>query len=309
MKHIVRMALVALAIPAVNFALVNPAEAAAQETLSQSYRESRRDDVAYQKIEPIKAFDNLYYVAPGFVSVWLLVTSEGLILIDSAQEPYVDHVIDNIRKAGFDPKNIKYIMITHGHLDHFGGAARIQELSGARVMAVAEDWDLIEQAGSRPGRNGAPAPRVPKRDTVVKEGDFLTLGNTSLKLHQTPGHTPGVMSAEFTVFENGIPYKAFLHGGAGARDGLAGAQQAVATAARVANIVDIEVGVMVHSWMETNTYPNGSIFERAERLKNRKPGEENPFVDPRSWVRWRNAASINAAKTLAAEQAKAAAPK
>src|SRR5712692_6732484 len=70
------------------------------ETLSESYRGSQRDNVEYQKIPPIKVFDNLYYVGPGFVSVWLIPTTDGLILVDTAQEPYVDHVIDNIRKAG-----------------------------------------------------------------------------------------------------------------------------------------------------------------------------------------------------------------
>ena len=79
---------------------------AAGETLSESYRGSQRDNEAYQKIAPIKVFDNLHYVGPGFVSVWLIPTTDGLILVDSAQEPFVDFVIDNIRKAGFDPRNI-----------------------------------------------------------------------------------------------------------------------------------------------------------------------------------------------------------
>src|SRR4029077_3805305 len=124
---------------------------------------SQRDNVEYQKIAPFKMFDNLYYVGPGFVSAWLIPTSAGLILLDTAQEPYVDHVIDSIKKSGFDLKDIKYIVLSHGHLDHFGGAARIQELSGARVVALAEDWELIEKAGQTPGRNNAPPPRVPKR--------------------------------------------------------------------------------------------------------------------------------------------------
>src|SRR5262245_20609864 len=108
------------------------------ETLGQSYRASQRDNLEYNKIAPIKVFDNLFYVGPGFVSAWLIPTSAGLILVDTAQEPYVDHILDSIRKTGFDPNNIRYILITHGHLDHFGGAARIQELSGARIVATAE---------------------------------------------------------------------------------------------------------------------------------------------------------------------------
>src|SRR5688500_9967373 len=96
-----------------------------QEQLSESYRGSRRNDVEYQKVAPFKVFDNLYYVGPGFVSVWVISTSDGLIVVDGAQEPYVDHVIDGIRKVGLDPRNIRYILVSHGHLDHFGGVARL----------------------------------------------------------------------------------------------------------------------------------------------------------------------------------------
>src|SRR5215475_1050865 len=161
------------------------------EPLSKTYRFTLADDLEFQKIEPFKVFDNLYYVGPGYVSVWLLTTPEGNILFDTAQEPYVDWVIGNIRKVGVDPKSIKYIILSHGHVDHFGGAAKIQAASGARVMAIEEDWKMIEQTGNRRGGNAAPAEGVVKRDMVVKEGDTLTLGGQTLKFHQTPGHTPG----------------------------------------------------------------------------------------------------------------------
>src|SRR5204863_5584646 len=78
------------------------------ESLSQSYRGSQARNVEYQKIAPFKVMDNVYYVGPGTVAVWLIPTSQGLILVDTAQEPYVDAIVDNIRKVGFDPKNIKY---------------------------------------------------------------------------------------------------------------------------------------------------------------------------------------------------------
>jgi len=183
------------------------------EPLSKTYRVTRANDVEFQKVEPFKVFDNLYYVGPGYVSVWLLTTPEGNVLFDSAQEPYVDFVIGNIRKVGVDPKTIKYIILSHGHLDHFGGAAKIQEVSGARVVAVDEDWKMIEEAGSRPGRGGAPAPRVPKRDMVVKEGDTLAVGGQTFRFHQTPGHTPGVLTTEgITVYDGGKPYKAIVWG-------------------------------------------------------------------------------------------------
>ena len=126
------------------------------ETLSRSYRGSLRDNEAYQKLPAIEVFDNLFYVGPGFVSVWLIPTSDGLILVDTAQEPYVDHVIENVRQAGFDPEDIRYILISHGHLDHHGGAGKIQALSGARIAALEEDWQ--PHRGRQEGGTGQSEP-------------------------------------------------------------------------------------------------------------------------------------------------------
>ena len=276
-----------------------------KEELSETYRGSKRNDVEYQKVPPFKVFDNLYYVGPGFVSVWLIQTSDGLILVDGAQEPYVDHVIDSIRKVGFDPKNIKYILLSHGHLDHFGGAARIQMLSGARVATLEEDWQLMEAAARTPGRGNAPAPLVPKRDMVIKEGDTVTLGNTTLKVYKLPGHTAGSPSFEFTVFDGGRPHKAFLFGGPGPRNGVQGAEQFLASANRVAKIPGIEVAVPVHSWLNDFHYPNGGIFERAQRLMQRKPGQPHPFVDAAAWQSWVKEVQVGAVKNLQDEKLKA----
>lgn len=273
------------------------------ETLSQSYRGSQKDNVEYQKIAPIKLFDNLYYVGPGFVSVWLIPTNDGLILIDTAQEPYVDHVMNNIRKVGFDPKNIRYILLSHGHLDHFGGAARIQEMSGARVATLEEDWQLMEAAGKNPGRGGNPPPRVPKHDMVIKEGDTVTLGNTLLKVYKMPGHTVGSPSFEFTVYDGGKPHKAFVFGGPGPRNGVAGGEQFLASVNRLP--LDVEVPVHVHSWLTSYPYPNGAIFERAQKLAQRKPGDPHPFVDNATWRQWVKVVQAGAAKNLEDQKAKA----
>ena len=279
----------------------------ASEPLSKTYRVTRANDVEFQKVEPFKVFDNLYYVGPGYVSVWLLTTPEGNILFDTAQEPYVEWVIGNIRKVGVDPKSIKYIILSHGHLDHFGGAAKIQEASGARVIAVEQDWKMIEQVGSRPGQKGAPAPLVPKRDMVVKEGDTLALGGQSLKFHQTPGHTPGVLTTEgITVYDGRTPYKAILWGGAGYRGGLADAEESVKSADKVAQIKGVQVNLQIHSWAGDDGYPGGGVLERGLMLKSRKPGAPHPFVDPDTFARWVKRSQDEAAKAVQVEKQKAA---
>jgi metallo-beta-lactamase class B len=282
------------------------AQGAKKEELSESYRGSQKNNVEYQKVAPIKVFDNLHYVGPGFVSVWLISTPEGTILIDSAQEPYVDHVLDSIKKSGFALTDIKYILLSHGHLDHAGGAARIQELSGARVAALEEDWQLIDRLSTTPGRNSAPPPRMPKRDMVLKEGDTLSLGGTTLKFYKHPGHTAGSLSAEFTVFDNGRPYKAFMFGGPGPRGGVAGATQFLESSRRITEIPGVQVHVQVHSWLASYPYPNGGIFERAQKLSQRKPGEPNPFVDEASWAQWVKIVQAGAADYLAEQKQKAA---
>jgi metallo-beta-lactamase class B len=261
------------------------ARPAAGETLSESYRGSQRDNVEYQKVAPIKVFDNLYYVGPGFVSVWLIPTSDGLVLVDSAQEPYVDHVIDSIRKMGFDPRNIKYILITHGHLDHFGGAAKIQALSKARVAMLEEDWQLVDAAAK--GTSNRPPAAAPQRDLVIKEGDEIRSGDTSIKVHKLPGHTPGSASFEFTVLDGSRRHRAFVFGGPGQRNGVEGGTQFLASIERLQrDFAEIEVPVHVHSWLATYPYPNGGIFERAQALARRGPGEPHPFVDNASWRQW-----------------------
>jgi metallo-beta-lactamase class B len=276
--------------------LTNPVFTAGQTTpepLSKTYRVTRANDVEFQKVEPFKVFENLYYVGPGFVSVWLLTTPEGNIVFDAAQEPYVDYVIDNIRKVGVDPKTIKYIILSHGHLDHFGGAAKIQQASGARVVAVEEDWKMM---GSR----------APKRDMVVKDGDTLTLGGQTLRFHHTPGHTPGVLTTEgITVYDGRTPYKAIVWGGAGYRGGLAEAEQAVKSVDKIAQIKGVQVNLQIHSWAGDNGYPGGGILERGMMLKSRKPGAPHPFVDPAAFTEWVRQSRETAVRAVQEEKKKA----
>jgi metallo-beta-lactamase class B len=270
----------------------------------------RSREVEIQKIEPFKVFDNLYHVGPCFVSVWILTTPQGHIMFDTAQEPFVDMTLANIKKVGIDIKDVKYILINHSHLDHAGGAARLQQASGARVVAVTEDWPGIEALNGKPGsRDPEKKPNVmPKRDMAVNEGDHLDLGDQHLIVHTAPGHTPGDMFVEGVMLKDGAnTYKGIWGGGGAGAPGLAGAEQGVVNAQKLNAVKGVQVYIQTHAWQDPNGYPGGGIHERAKKLALRKAGDPHPFVDPASWDARAKRQLENAQRTLAEERAKAAA--
>ena len=146
--------------------------------------------------EPAKVFDNLYFVGGKLHSSWALTTKEGIILIDTIY-PYNSEelIIGGMRKLGLDPKNIKYVLISHAHTDHIGGAEMLQVRYGARVVMGGPDWDLVEKY---PNRYKTMAP---KRDIVATDGMKITLGDRAVTIWLTPGHTPGTLSYTFTVLD------------------------------------------------------------------------------------------------------------
>ena len=169
----------------------------------------RWDDVprSQQKTEPFKIFDNVAYVGLETVGAYLITTSDGYVLIDSTYADSADHVIESVKKLGADPMRIRYVVVTHGHNDHFAGAGRIKQVTGARIAMSAEDWTLVERAFSAAG----PDDGIPfTRDIVIKEGDTLKVGDTTLTFHVLPGHTPGNVGTEIQAKDGQRTYKALV---------------------------------------------------------------------------------------------------
>ena len=146
-------------------------------------------------LEPVKAFDNLYYVGNAFVGVWVLKTSAGLILFDATETEAQarDHLVPGLRALGLDPASIHTVVVTHGHFDHFGGAAWLQRTYHAHIALSAADWTMIESLA--PDASERHQAELPRRDIVITDGQDLVLGDTAVKLYVTPGHTPGTVSA------------------------------------------------------------------------------------------------------------------
>ena len=156
---------------------------------------------------PVKVFDNLYYVGMTEYSAWAVTTSDGIIVIDPLFHYSVEEeIVAGLTKLGLDPKRIRYVVVSHAHQDHVAGAAFLQE-RGARVVMSAADWDFL---ASDPGR----WPKA-KRDIVAPDGYTLTLGDTTLTLYHTPGHTPGTVSTVIPLRDGATRHTAILWGGTG----------------------------------------------------------------------------------------------
>jgi metallo-beta-lactamase class B len=155
--------------------------------------------------EPVKVFDNFYFVGMTEFASWAVTTSEGIIVIDPLFDYSVeDEVAGGLTKLGLDPKSIKYVLVSHGHLDHVGGAKLLQERFGARVLLAAADWDLLERDNP---------PWKPRRDMVITDGMKLTLGDTTLTMYHTPGHTNGTVSTLIPLRDGNARHLGALWGG------------------------------------------------------------------------------------------------
>ena len=161
---------------------------------------------------PGQAFDNLYYVGATWVSAWVLKTSEGLILIDALNntKEAADLIEGGMRRIGLDPAQIRYVLVTHGHGDHYGGAQMLADRYKARVVASEIDWKMMETGLEFDSRMWD---RPPKRDIAVHDGGTLTLGDTTIRFIITPGHTLGTISPVFDVRQGNKVHKAMIWGG------------------------------------------------------------------------------------------------
>jgi metallo-beta-lactamase class B len=161
---------------------------------------------------PGKAFDNLYFVGADWVSAWAIRTSDGIILIDALnnQMEAAALIEGGMARLGLDPRQIKYIVVTHGHGDHYGGARYLVGKYQARVIASEADWNMMH---GQLEFDSAVWGRPPARDVTVRDGDKLTLGDTTLTFQVTTGHTLGTLSPTFDVREGGRTHHAVLWGG------------------------------------------------------------------------------------------------
>jgi len=220
--------------------------------------------------EPAKVADNFYFLGTKIHNAWALVGSDGIIVFEALFDYAApDEIADGMRKLGLDVNKVKYVLLSHAHADHDGGARFLQDkMPNAKLVYGGPDWDAVEKSASHAGGK-------PKRDTVGTDGMKLSVGDASVQIVTTPGHTAGTLSFLFEVKDNGRPLRvAYVGGTAIPFDGSAayydtyvGSVKKMAKAA-----ADFGATALMSNHTE---FDNG--FYKAHTAANRKPGEANPF--------------------------------
>jgi metallo-beta-lactamase class B len=201
-------------------------------------------------------------------SAWAITTSQGIILLDAIYDYSVeDEVVGGLKKLGLDPAQIKYVVVSHGHGDHAAGAKLLQDRFGARLVMSAADYDLMD--AQNPSWK-------PKRDIVATDGYTLTLGDTTLTLYLTPGHTEGTISTIFPVRDGGQRYTAAAWGGTlfnfgPIRDRLVAYGRSAERFRGIATKAGAEVILSNH------TIYDGSKT-KLPAMATRRPGQAHPYV-------------------------------
>ncbi len=234
--------------------------------------------------DPVKAFDNLVYVGGSRddnFNVWAVATSEGIILINSGHDYNVEElVVNGLEQLGLDPGQIKYVIVNEGEPQFYGGSKLLQDRYDARVLMSEADWDVV-------ARSNVPAETKPRKDMVITDGQELTLGDVTVTLYLTPGHTPGSVSLLVSPLKDGTQsHVGSVVGGRGA--GGAQLQNGVryypteiesmrlwsASVKRFKSLAD-SAGAdaflsLHHSWDKT--------LDKLHALKFRRPGEAHTLV-------------------------------
>ena len=212
---------------------------------------------------PHRIIGNIYYVGTNTLSSFLITTPQGHILIDSTYERNAQTIAKSVGDLGFKFSDVKILLGNHAHGDHQEGDALIKQMTGAQVMAMAEDVPLLQ--AMKPGGKEHPI------DRVLHDGDAVTLGGTTLIAHLTAGHTPGCTTFTTTAQDGGKTYNVMF--GCSLRPPAVVTPQVADELTRAFKTVrslpcDIQLG------------DHGAQYNMQEKYAKLKEGAPNPFVEP-----------------------------
>jgi metallo-beta-lactamase class B len=232
-------------------------------------------------LEPMQVMDDLYFLGNYWTSSWAVKTSDGLVIIDALDnaDEARQYIEGGLRKLKLDPSDIKYVVVSHAHGDHYGGAAYLKDKFHAHVVMSEIDWKVFDDPSFNPKRNplfDPPPKRNATTDPAVKDGDTIKVGKTVFKFYVIPGHTLGTLATVVTVHDHGEDHRAVEWGGTAYNFGpLPDRLQIYAdTTTKYADVMKQEkVDVLL-----SNHVGFDAAVAKMGTLRERKPKDPNPFV-------------------------------
>jgi len=182
--------------------------AAPIETAGPAFATACTDNDEWDKpAPPVRIHGNTFLVGTCGISAILIAGKSGHVLIDGGTEKGADLIAANIRRLGFDPADVRILLHSHEHIDHVGGIARLQQLSGAQLHAsrdAAAVFELGLPGGEDPQAGMHPPIRPARVDRLIADGETVRLGGIQLTALATPGHTPGALSWHWGSCDGGV---------------------------------------------------------------------------------------------------------
>jgi len=242
-------------------------------------------DFKHERITPFRIFGNLYYVGARFGTSHLIDTGEGLILLDTGLPQTLHLIVQSMWELGFDPRNITYIIHSHGHYDHIGGTQALKALSGAKTFIGSGDENYVNGKIDLTWAKelGYRYDETFEADEIIHDGDVIKLGNTAITCLATPGHSPGCISYFFEVADGGKRYRVGMHGGIGinamAKDFLD--EYSLSYDCREKFLAGLERLKHEHVDIFIGNHINNNDMER--KYRQMLAGGQNPFINDREW--------------------------
>lgn len=232
-----------------------------------------------QPVEPFRIAGNLYYVGANDIASYLIATPEGHILLDGGFVETVPIIRESVKKLGFKIEDVKILINTHAHYDHAGGLAELKALTQAKLHASEADAPALARGGKGDPVLGDIGPFPPvQADRLLKDGDTVSLGGTTLTARLTPGHTPGCTT--WTMKADGLnavivcSVSVLPQAKLGAEPSYPGIAEDYARTYQTLRGLPCDLFLASH----------GSFYNLKEKSERLKKGEgPNPFVDPEGY--------------------------
>jgi len=255
-----------------------------------------------QPEEAFRLVGNIYYVGAKNIASYLITTPQGHILVDTGTTEMTPVITASVERLGFRMRDIKIMLSSHAHFDHIGGHAAMKKLTGARVMAIRQDAEALE-AGKDLSPLGDEGWTPVKVDRVLKDGDTVALGGTTLRAVWAPGHTPGCTVWTTDVPDGGRNYSVAIFGCGAPNGGVK-----LIGNPKFPTLVDDAMGTLRKlKMLKPDIYVSGHpqmLF--AGKIDRMKAGERpHPLFDPGSqaWTKMLDDAQAAFEKRVAAERA------